>query len=86
VPTLCIQGLENSFPSIDAIRGNIKGPKVTDSKDAKKKIDNGQLTLLYKLDSGNDRGKGDMPSTWVHEMGHLLRNCKYRVPRELICH
>lgn len=79
------QGLKNSFSSVDDARADIKAPKVTDAKDALEKIDKGELTLLYKLAGPKGRGKGDMPSTWVHEMGHLLRNCMYRVSNELIC-
>jgi hypothetical protein len=66
------QGLADA-PSIEAIRANIKGPK-TRSGFAAMMIKTNLLTTLDYISGGTSRN--DMPTTWIHEMGHALNNCK----------
>jgi hypothetical protein len=70
------------LPSVRAIKSQIKDSVAKDPAEAKLKMEAGEISSLYSLTDKKDIQ--DMLSTWVHEMGHMLEECKHHLIQHVI--
>jgi hypothetical protein len=64
--------MNNASPSVEALMDTIKVATTVNRDDIQQGIENGEITVLYNI----EKDKTDMATTWVHEMAHLLMDCK----------